>query len=229
MRIGAIQRLSLIDYPGKIAAVLFSQGCPFSCPFCHNPHLVDSKQFTKPISLNEVKSFLCSRRNEIEAIVFSGGEPTIHLTLPLLIQEVKEMGFLTKLDTAGTNPEMIESLLKNDLLDYIAMDIKGPLARYAEITRTAFPSDHIEKSIRLIVESHIPYEFRSTILPSLHQKEDILAMAQMISHARLYVLQTFRNHATLSSHLKNAASFSEEDLLLLQKMISPFVQECYIR
>jgi pyruvate formate lyase activating enzyme len=229
MKIGALQRFSLIDYPGKIAALLFSQGCPFSCPFCHNPSLVDPKQFTKPISLTEVKSFLLSRKNEIEAVVFSGGEPTIHLSLPELMQEIKEMGFLTKLDTAGTRPEMIETLLKKELLDYIAMDIKGPLARYGEITRSPCMADAIQKSIQLMIGSKIPYEFRSTILPSIHQKEDILAMAKMIAHARLYYLQAFRNTTTLSSLLKHEPSFSEEEMRAFQQIAAPFVQECHIR
>lgn len=229
MKFGGIQRFSLIDYPGKIAAVLFSQGCTFSCPFCHNPDLVDPKQFTKPLSLQDIKAFLHQRKNELEAVVFSGGEPTIHPSLPSFIHEVKQMGFLIKLDTSGTNPHMIASLLSQKLLDYIAMDIKAPLSRYSEMTKSSFSNDLIKKSIELVLTSSISYEFRSTIFPSFHKQEDLIAMAQMIPNARLYILQNFRNEKTLSSHLKNDKSFSKDEMLSFQKLLSPFVQECQIR
>ncbi len=229
MKVGGIERLSLIDFPGKIAAVLFFQGCSFSCPFCHNPHLVDPKQFGPVIPLPAIKEFLLSRKTRLEAVVFSGGEPTIHPALPSFIQEVKEMGFLTKLDTTGIHPEMIESLLKNNLLDYIAMDIKGPLERYSEIVQTPLPTEKVQKTISLILSSTIPYEFRSTLLPSLHQAKDLLAMTQMIQGARLYVLQTFRSTTTLSPLLKNAKNFSKEEMQSFQQLVSPFVSACHIR
>jgi pyruvate formate lyase activating enzyme len=229
MKIGGIQRFSLIDYPGKIASVLFFQGCPFSCPFCHNPHLVDPKQFSTPLAMDAIKRFLFSRKKEIEAVVFSGGEPTIFPDLHTLMEEIKEMGFLIKLDTSGIHPERLEFLLKKNLLDYCAMDIKGPLDRYSSIVQKPLSIRAIQKSISLLLSSSIPYEFRSTILPLIHQEKDLLAMGQMIQGARLFVLQNFRNTTTLSSLLKNALCFSEKEMVFFQKLLAPFVQECQIR
>ncbi len=133
MKIGALQKFSLIDYPGKVCAIIFTVGCNFRCGYCHNPELVDPKQFPKPMPEEKIISFLQKRKGKLEAITITGGEPTLQPDLLSFLEQVKRHGYLVKLDTNGTNPNMLQQTIKDKLVDYIAMDIKGPLDRYREI------------------------------------------------------------------------------------------------
>lgn len=229
MKIGGLQRFSLIDFPKKISAVVFTQGCLFRCPFCHNPSLVLQEQFGPSLSIEEVLSFLTLRKNQIDGVVISGGEPTIQPLLEDFIRKVKTLGLAIKLDTSGICPEVLEYLLQENLLDYVAMDIKAPLDKYAEIVGVKIDTAKIAKSITLLKNSSIDYEFRSTILPSLHTKEDILAMGKLVSGAMRYVLQTFSPEITLDQTLKTAKGFSPNEMEELAQLIRPFVKECSFR
>jgi len=162
MKIGGFQRFSLIDYPAKISAIIFTQGCNFRCPYCHNPELVDPKLFTSAIDEDLILSFLRKRVGKLDGVVITGGEPLLQHDLIEFIKKVKEMGYLIKLDTNGSYPEKLERLL--DLIDYIAMDIKAPLEKYHDVVRTDVCTEKIMESITIILNGDIDYEFRTTVV-----------------------------------------------------------------
>jgi pyruvate formate lyase activating enzyme len=175
MRIGGIVKSSLIDYPGKVAAVIFTQGCNFRCPYCHNPELVNPEHFNKPIPEKEILSFLEMRRGLIDGVVITGGEPLLQPEIKDFIKEVKEMGYSVKLDTNGSNPQRLEELLSEGILDYIAMDIKSPIGKYSSVVRAEVDTDHIRKTLMLITKSGLPYEVRTTLFWGLTM-DDVLRM-----------------------------------------------------
>jgi len=190
MLIGGIQKTTLIDYPGKIASTIFTIGCNFRCPFCHNPELVNNT--ATQLEEVEILNFFESRKNLLDAICITGGEPTIHVDLPDFIKKIKDMGFAVKLDTNGTNPKMLQELLDKKLIDYVAMDIKAPWSKYQEVVRQPIDVEAVKKSVEILKNNEIDYEFRSTVLPKLHTKEDLIEMANQIKGADKYFLQKFR-------------------------------------
>ena len=165
MRIGGIQKISLIDFPGKVSTVIFTQGCNFRCEFCHNPSLVLPEMFNHVIDDGEVLSFLESRKGLIDGVVLSGGEPTIQADLCQFIEKTKKMGFLIKLDTNGTNPDVLSDLYSKNLLDYVAMDIKHTLGKYSTIVGKNTDIQKIQQSISIIMNSGVDYEFRTNFTP----------------------------------------------------------------
>ena len=183
MKIGGLQKVSLIDYPGLICAIVFLQGCNFKCSYCHNPELVDPQLFQPCIKENEVLDFLNTRKGKLDAVTITGGEPTIQDDLAPFIKQIKKMGFAVKLDTNGSQPQVIKTLLDEKLLDFIAMDIKAPLEKYKSIVKVPVNADSIKESIRLILKAKIPYEFRTTIVESQLEEKDILQIAKLISGA----------------------------------------------
>jgi len=197
MKIGALQKFSMIDYPGQLSAIIFTQGCNFRCPYCHNPELVKRELFVRPLPEKELFDFLKSRINKLDAVCITGGEPTLHPDLPRLIAEIKQLGFLVKLDTNGTNPTMLQMLLEENLLDYVAMDVKAPLCEYKKVTRTEVEPDTLRRSIQLIENSQVEYEFRSTLVTTLHSESDVKKMAKSLGPAKKYFLQKFVPTKTL--------------------------------
>ncbi|MBM4312544.1 MAG: anaerobic ribonucleoside-triphosphate reductase activating protein [Deltaproteobacteria bacterium] len=189
MKIGGLQRVSLIDYPGKIGAVIFTQGCNFRCGYCHNPELVYPDRYGPVIPEEDVLSFLDKRRGKLEAVTVTGGEPTLQPDLERVLEEIKKRGYLTKLDTNGSKPDVLEKVIRRRLADYLAMDIKGPLKKYRHIASVRVDISHIKRSMELIMASGIPYEFRTTVVRSQLAPRDLNAVAKRIRHARLYVLQ----------------------------------------
>jgi len=217
MLFGGLQKLSLIDFPGKICATVFTVGCNFSCAFCHNPELVDPIKIKKQpiISEKEFFEFLNSRQGMLEGVCITGGEPTIHKDLPEFIKKIKKLGFSIKLDTNGSNPEMLKKLIKNNLIDYIAMDIKGP--------------GQASKSIDIIKNSGIDYEFRTTIVPALHKKEDIIKIAKEISPAKKYFLQQFRPGKNLDKKFEKEKTYSKKELEDFCEAIKSYFDYCGVR
>lgn len=226
MKLGGLQKLSLIDFPNKLAAVVFTQGCLFRCQFCHNASLVLPEKFSPLVKEEAFFSFLLSRKNNLEAVVISGGEPTMQKDLVYFTEKIKKMGFATKLDTSGICPEVLKELLEKNLLDYVAMDIKAPWEKYKKIIGVPFEEKNIRASINLLLESKISFEFRTTLVPYFHSLEDIITMAKMIEKAPLYVLQKFVPTTTLSSFPKNKA-FLEEELLPYIEKAKKYVKKCY--
>lgn len=181
---------SNIDFPGHISSVIFTLGCNFNCEYCHNRILLTEP--SKFLSSKGCLQELNSTRKFCDGVVITGGEPTIHKDLPELIQGIKDLGFLVKLDTNGSNPDMIKTLIDKNLIDYIAMDVKAPLSRYADITGAIVNTADIERSIRLIRTSGIDYEFRTTIEPNLSM-EDYQSIICLVDFARRFALQKYRS------------------------------------
>ena len=188
MKISGLQKVSLVDYDGQIATTIFTSGCNFACPFCHNSGLVKGTEPEIPVS--EIFEYLTKRKNVITAVCISGGEPTLHKDLPELISKIKDMGYLIKLDTNGTNLPMIKYLVENKLIDYIAMDIKNSLQHYKKTVGTNQEFNIID-SITYIMNCGIDYEFRTTIIKHYHTEQDIEEISQTISGAKKYYLQKF--------------------------------------
>jgi pyruvate formate lyase activating enzyme len=217
MKIGGLQRISLIDYPGRIGATVFTQGCNFRCPYCHNPELVDPGQYGPETPEEGVLAFLEKRRKKLEAVIVTGGEPTLQRDLDRFLKIVKDMGYLTKVDTNGSQPEVLARLIRRKLVDYLAMDIKGPLARYGAIASAKVSTSRITKSIELILASGIDHEFRTTVVRSQLALVDLLSIAKLIKNARLYALQTFVARKMLDSALLSETSYSREEFTSLRE------------
>lgn len=229
MRIGAIQKFSMIDYPGKLSAIIFTQGCNFRCPYCHNPELVSSELFQEPLTEEEIFQFLETRKNKLDAVCITGGEPTMHLDLPTFIAKIKAMGFLVKLDTNGTNPQMLEELIAAELVDYLAMDIKAPLNSYSNVTKTEVDISVIKESIQIIEKSNVEYEFRTTIISTLHSEEDIIEMAKSLGKAKHYFLQKFVPTKTLDESYLLETTFSDEKFEQLLLSFDNEIEDIQIR
>jgi len=230
MIIGGLVKFSLNDYPGKTSAVLFTRGCNFRCPYCHNPELVLPKQYASEICLEKIFSFLKSRKEKLDAVVITGGEPTWHTDLPKFLKEIKEMGFLVKLDTNGNNPEILKSIIQEKNIDYIAMDIKAPFEKYTEVSRTLLDTKKIKKSISLIINSGLPHEFRTTVAKPLTTFDDLRKIAERIKGADNYFLQRFVAGPKLNDQSFSAEiSYSENELLAIAAELSTLVKHCGVR
>ncbi len=210
MKIGGLQKLSLIDYPDEICAIVFTVGCNFRCPYCHNPELVVGN-----ISLlNEdyLFEFLKKRVSRLSAVSITGGEPTLHKDLPLFVEKIKKLGYKVKLDTNGTNPAMLDRMFRLRLIDYVAMDIKAPIEKYSMVVRNYVNVEDIVNSIKLIISSGVDYEFRTTVVRDLLDVDDIINIADLIKGAKRYVLQRFVPSKTLDAGFINAADFDNTEL-----------------
>lgn len=212
--------MTLIDYPGKLAATVFTVGCNFRCPFCHNPELVLSSQFTVHSNLEkEFLNFLKKRRGKLEGVCITGGEPTIQPDLVDFIRKIKKLGFLVKLDSNGTRPDVLKKLFDLKLLDFVAMDIKNQLKKYDRTVGLKSDPARIKLSVDLIRNSKVPYEFRTTVVPGIHTEEDFTAIAQWIAGAESYYLQEYRELKILDPDLKKKTKGKKIDLEKIQKKI----------
>jgi len=191
MRIGGFQRLTLVDFPGKVAASVFTQGCNFRCGYCHNPELVLPRLFQAPLPVELVFDYLSGRQGKLEGVVITGGEPTLQKGLADFIMQIKEMGFAVKLDTNGSQPEVLSSLFELNLLDYIAMDIKSSLDKYSRVSGVFCDTRKIQESINLIIKSGVPYQFRTTLIKEFCSQKDLCDIRLLIKKADHYVLQPF--------------------------------------
>lgn len=201
MIISGIQRFTMLDFPDRTACIVFTPGCNIRCKFCHNP------EFVLPELLRKIKDsfikpeaifhFLEKRKGLLDGVVISGGEPTMMPDLPDFVRQIKERGFAVKLDTNGTKPEIIQTMLEQKLLDYIAMDVKASTETYSQLVGPRVDTNAIKKSIALIKESGIRYEFRTTIIKEFHTPEILEGIAELVDGASQYYLQTFRPQHTL--------------------------------
>lgn len=229
MNIGGWQKLTLKDYPGKVASIIFTNGCCFRCGFCHNPEIV-LPPFEHSIDEDEVMAFLKKRRKVLEGVVITGGEPTIHSDLFAFMKKIKNLGYAIKLDTCGIMPEKLEEFIAAGVVDYIAMDIKAPLEKYEKIACVKVEIKKIKKSIGIILKGAVDYEFRTTIVKELHEKEDIYEMARLIKGAKRYYLQKFRPAPKLIDiKFKNYNSYSYEAFKDIANKCMGFVKICEVR
>lgn len=230
--IKGFQKTSLIDYPGKIVSTVFFQGCNFRCPFCHNPDLVLPEKFNEDkIEIKTILEHLENNKMFLDGICITGGEPTLSHELLDLMKSVKKLNFLIKLDTNGTNPNLLKQIISEKLVDYIAMDIKGPFEKYDLIVKMKVNIEDIKKSVEIIKNSGIDYEFRTTILPSLHSKKEIIEMLKKIGKFKLFSMQQFRANNTLDINYMNEGSFSKIELEEIKKEIleKNLVDNCIIK
>lgn len=196
MLFGGIQKTSLVDYPELIADVVFAKGCNLRCPYCHNSHVLSSK--SPAISEQEILSMLDGRQKFIDAVVVSGGEPTLWGDeLVSFIAKVKVLGYLVKLDTNGTAPELIQALITGKLVDYVAMDIKAPLEKYEQVARVPVDVSLITKSIDIVSGSGIPHEYRITVCKELHDRADVAAALRLVPNGSVAYLQNFCDRDTV--------------------------------
>jgi len=232
MQLGGIQKNSLIDYPGKVSCVLFLSGCNFDCPYCHNPSLVNGRAecpaFLKGKGLYD---FLESRRNFLDGVVISGGEPTLQKDLVSLCEAIKRLGYSIKLDTNGSRPRELKRLIGYGLVDYIAMDIKTNPFKYDLFVRDEYNPDDILSSILTIMESAPAYEFRTTCVKGFVDERVIDGIAKLIKNADLYALQRFNRSELLHPEFFHdfESDYSEEDLVNLKTIAEAWVNKCVIR
>ena len=230
MRIGGYQKLTLIDYPGKLAATIFTVGCSFRCPFCHNPELVLGKNVSGgKILEDEFFKFLKNRRGKLEGVCITGGEPTIQKDLIEFIQKIKKLGFKIKLDTNGTRPDVLKKLLDLKILDFVAMDIKNQLKKYDRTTGVKGDKERIKLSVGLIMNSRLPYEFRTTVVPGLHTTKDFPVIAKWIKGAKSYYLQEYREQVILDPKLKQKTKGKKIDLDKIKQKIEKNFKQMGIR
>lgn len=218
MKVVKIIKNTLLDFPGKLSCIVFLQGCNWDCWYCQNKSLLSEK----PDLTQEFFDFLKLRQGWLDGVVVCGGEPTIHPHLPEFSKKIKDLGFAVKLDTNGTNPDMLQSLIDQNLIDYVAMDIKAPLSRLPKMVNSTHKIENLEKSIKILLKNQVDYEFRSTITPEL-TLEDVQNMAQSIAGAKRYYLQQYHKPDGLISAPEPL------ELAILDKMCeisNKFVKTC---
>ncbi len=228
--IRGIQKTTLIDYPGKIAATIFFNKCNFRCPFCHNPELALDQDKNNPINPEEIIEDLEKRKKWLDGVCLTGGEPTMHKGLEEFIKNIKKHGFLVKLDTNGTNPNLIETLIKKELVDYIAMDIKAHYDDYDNVVKVKVNKQHIKKSTELIRNSPIDYEFRTTVVPPYFKKQDLLKICKWLDGSKHYTLQQFRNDTKMiDMTLADTQAYTPKKLEEFKEIASNHFKTCEIR
>ena len=228
MNIGGIQRLSLLDYPDKTCCTIFTVGCNYRCPFCHNASIVENKLSEKGVLQDEVMDFLKRRLGILDGVCITGGEPLMQDQLENFIREIKSLGFLVKLDTNGSLPKKLIQLIETGLVDYVAMDIKNSPNFYGQtIGINNYNLEPVKESVDLLLSNIVPYEFRTTVVRQLHTSKDLLAIAQWIKGAEHYYLQNFVDSGdVLESGL---SGFSREEMQAFQELIRPIIPSVELR
>lgn len=230
VRICGFARTSLLDWDGRVTAVIYLPGCNMRCPFCHNRELVLAPESYEEVPFDFVAAYVKDNLEFLDGIVVTGGEPTIHRDLPELIVRVRELGVKVKLDTNGTNPEMLQDLIRSGLVDYVAMDIKAPLDEgYGELAGVEVRLDRIERSIEIIMSSGIDYEFRTTVVPILLKDADVERIAAYIGTARKYALQHFVPRDTIDPNLSVIDPLPEERMRAIAERCKPYVRKVVVR
>ena len=234
MKIQGLQKLTLLDYPGRIACTVFLGGCNFRCPFCHNGGLALGGDSDGIMSVEELLAFLDSRRGRLQAVCISGGEPTLHPDLPALIGEIRSRGFEVKLDTNGTNPEMLSLLIADGLVDYVAMDIKNSPDKYALTTGLISNSEFqisnfnaVRESAALLMQGRVDFEFRTTLVKELHSAEDMEIIGKWLSGSEKYFLQTYRDEGDLL--VGGFTAFTPEETEQLLAVLKSYIPSAEIR
>ena len=227
MNISGLQKLTLLDFPGRLAATVFFGGCNFRCPFCHNASLVLSPGECEKISEEEFFEFLTSRRGKLTGVCITGGEPTLYPGLRDFIKRIKDMSFAVKLDTNGTNPDLLESLIDEGLVDYVAMDVKNSPENYSMTVGCEVDMEKIGRSVSILLSGKVDYEFRTTVVRELHSIDDFKAISEWIKGAKRYFLQTFEDSGDLIG--SGFSAYSEAETKAILGQILPNVPNAQIR
>ena len=229
--IGGLQKSTLVDYPGRVAATIFTLGCNFRCPFCQNPELVDPvKMRQQPqIKTEAFFDFLKSRKGLLDGVCLTGGEPLIQPDIFDFIKRIKKQGFLVKLDTNGSQPTELKKLFQNVLLDFVAMDIKSSQENYSKAVGAKVNLKNIQKSIDLIRQSGMDYEFRTTVAPGIIDKKEIEKIGQWLQGAKKFALQQFRTEKTLDKSWQKIKPYSDEELKEMVKIAQPYFDKVELR
>ena len=221
MKICGLNKTTLLDYPGKVAATVFLGGCNFRCPFCHNSSLVLHENQQPEISQEAVLNFLKKRRGILDGVCITGGDPLLHPQIDSAIKDIRSLGYRVKLDTNGCDPARLAEILNQGLVDYVAMDVKNAPARYAEtVGIPGFNPAPVEESIRLLRKSTVDYEFRTTLVRELHRPEDLDAIAAWLAGAPRYYLQNFVDSGNLIG--RGYHGFTAEQLQGFAERVRPF-------
>ncbi len=228
MIFGGFEKFTLIDYPGKISSVVYTIGCNFQCPYCHNPELVN-ETVEKRFKEKEILEFLEHRKGMIDALVITGGEPTMHDELLAFMEKVKWLGILVKLDSNGTRPDILKKAVERKIVDYIAMDIKSPLSKYSAIVARPVDIDAVKESITFLLESKVEYEFRTTVVKALLSPADIEQMGKEIRGAKRYYLQKFIPTKILNPQFKKKVCYTDAEMKSFRTKILKYVDHCEIR
>ena len=232
MVFGGLEKNSFIDYPGKISCVLFLSGCNFECPYCHNPDLAKGLLPSHhPLTVPSVCQFLEKRRSFLDGVVISGGEPTLQKDLAPLCQKIKRMGYPVKLDTNGSRPKVVGRLIDEGLVDYVAMDIKTDPLKYPSSIGKDCDPESILSTVKIIMNSSLPHEFKTTCVKPIVNKADIKTICGIIEGSMLYALQRFRDDEVLAPEYfrVNKDMFDDEELMELKAIAEPMVQRCIVR
>jgi pyruvate formate lyase activating enzyme len=220
MILGGFQKTTLIDYPGKIATTVFTVGCNFRCPFCHNPELILGSRLPEFDKMEKVfLAFLKTRQDKLDGVCITGGEPTIQPDIIDFVKKIKKMGFAVKLDTNGMRPDVLKKLLDLKLLDFVAMDIKNCQKNYAKTVGGKVDLERIKLSVEMIRHCGLPYEFRTTVVPGIHTEKDFLAIANWLQGSERYFLQEYREGKILDEKLKKKTRGQKMNLEKIRKNI----------
>lgn len=233
MNIGGYQKLTLIDFPGTLATTVFTVGCNFRCPFCHNPELVlgagQKASGTENETEKEFFAFLEKRKGKLGGVCITGGEPTLQPDLIDFVRKIRALGFLVKLDTNGARPDILKKLLDLKLLDFVAMDIKNQLKNYPKTVGVKVDTERIRLSVELIRNSRVPYEFRTTVVPGIHTEKDFLVISKWLCGSQAYYLQEYREDTILDKKLKKKTKGKKIDLEKIQSLIEKNFEKMGIR
>lgn len=228
MRIGGLQKLAMVDFPGKVAATVFTSGCNLRCPFCHNAPLVTRPEEAEQLTEEAVLNFLAGRKGLLDGVVLSGGEPLLQTGVAAFLSRVRDMGFAVKLDTNGCYPQRLRELLEKGLVDYVAMDIKNSLEKYPQtVGCPGFDTAPVEESAAMLMGGSVDFEFRTTAVRPFHTPEDIESIGRWLTGAPRYFLQTFVDSGNLVG--EGCAPFSPPEMRELAEKARPWFKTVAIR
>lgn len=225
MVISGLQKLTLLDYPQKVACTVFLGGCNLRCPFCQNGEILDGK--TQAVSADDFFTFLKKRQKILDGVCVSGGEPLVHENIIDFIENVRALGYSVKLDTNGTYPEKLKKLIADRLVDYVAMDIKNCLRKYAKTCGAAVDTEKIKESAALLMSGAVDYEFRTTVVAKYHRPEDFIAIGDWLRGAKRYYLQSFVDSQYVLE--KGLSAYSDSDMQAIKQLLLPFIPATKIR
>ena len=227
MKIDGLKKMTLLDFPHHVACVVFLKGCNFRCPFCYNSSLIDVNEQSSFIEEDDFFNFLNSRKNKLDGVAITGGEPLLQKDIVGFIKKIKELGFLVKLDTNGTSPDILQFLIEERLIDYVAMDIKNSFEKYPLTTNCNCNIDKILKSIKILLNSNIDYEFRTTVVKEFHNVEDFETIGKMIKGAKNYFIQSYQYKDSVID--KSLSAHDKETLMKCLEVVKKHVCNASIR